>query len=673
MPMTPFELTLQSELDVERQRFANQWLFPWHGMTYQGGVTDVDDFRGGRIHCSGFKFGAQQQQIFWQAIGRYLNQKVHETFKRWDEATRGYPSKLRNSSLDGTSDCLHRFAATIIRHATDTDRRLRGQGFPNKVDPFDATRYHSGADAEIERLKTGHLALMPEERSPEKVARESTSPPKPIIFISYAHADEPEQPAEGEVKWLSFVTGYLRPAVKHGAVEIWIDRLMRGGDNVDPEIERKLRACDIFVLLVSPHSLSSDYIIDKEIAIIRERQANCEDVHFYPLLLTPTPNIALDIVRDKNLRPRDGKSLFEYSVNDRYRHMSDAADEIAEIAGEIAARKDVPPPLAPSPSLLPTSPALVLSSPRVATDAEPPLAPLPAPTAPSLHRSPVSAQSEPEPQPSPSRRAGRRRTPKPMINDRESLELWLWRQSRRVAVVIGVRAALRVLPQAVLPLRQPRSAKNLSEFLTLTAAIFRATALTRVAGKYPSRAKELDNFAANRAAAAAFAAARAAAEADVRAADAEAFASSANAAGAAFAAVRSARASGADTDAVQDAASAVFASARAATHDIWDVIHADIGEVRKVNAAVLMDLPLWLPDVPDWTREAWAILRSNLPRDQDWDVWIDWYEDRLRGGSRGECYEFVFASVPRDVWDNSPAAANAWIKEHLPLSPAATR
>src|SRR5271165_5132594 len=38
---------------------------------------------------------------------------------------------------------------------------------------------------------------------------------KPLIVISYAHTDEPEPPAEGEVKWLSFVTGYLRPAIKH--------------------------------------------------------------------------------------------------------------------------------------------------------------------------------------------------------------------------------------------------------------------------------------------------------------------------------------------------------------------------------------------------------------------------------------------------------------------------
>ncbi len=53
----------------------------------------------------------------------------------------------------------------------------------------------------------------------------SMPPYKPIIFISYAHADEPEKPAEGQIKWLSFVTGYLRPAVKHGAVEIWFDSL----------------------------------------------------------------------------------------------------------------------------------------------------------------------------------------------------------------------------------------------------------------------------------------------------------------------------------------------------------------------------------------------------------------------------------------------------------------
>jgi hypothetical protein len=73
-------------------------------------------------------------------------------------------------------------------------------------------------------------------------------------------------------------------------------------------------------------------VVDKEIAIIRQRQAKGEAVHFYPLVLTPTPKIALDLVRDMNLRPRDGKPLSDFSINERYRHMSDAADEVAAIA-----------------------------------------------------------------------------------------------------------------------------------------------------------------------------------------------------------------------------------------------------------------------------------------------------------------------------------------------------
>ena len=36
-----------------------------------------DDFRGGRIDFAGIKFGHQQQEIFWQAVDRYLNRTIH--------------------------------------------------------------------------------------------------------------------------------------------------------------------------------------------------------------------------------------------------------------------------------------------------------------------------------------------------------------------------------------------------------------------------------------------------------------------------------------------------------------------------------------------------------------------------------------------------------------------
>jgi hypothetical protein len=145
---------------------------------------------------------------------------------------------------------------------------------------------------------------------------------KPIIFISYSHRDEPENPKEGEVSWLSFVRTFLQPAVKHGIFDLWVDRNMPGSADWEPEIEEKLQACDVFVLLVSAHSLASDYIVDKEIRIVRERQARGESVHFYPLVLTPTPKAGLEKVKDKNLRPRDGKPFSGYSAHDRAQHMS---------------------------------------------------------------------------------------------------------------------------------------------------------------------------------------------------------------------------------------------------------------------------------------------------------------------------------------------------------------
>jgi hypothetical protein len=111
-------------------------LFKWHGMSYAGGHTDVEDFRGGRIHYSGIKFGHQQQTVYWQAIDRYLRQKTHAVFKQWDAETQMYPLVTRRKSIDGVERALGRFVARILLDAVETDRRLRGGGYPQNVAPF---------------------------------------------------------------------------------------------------------------------------------------------------------------------------------------------------------------------------------------------------------------------------------------------------------------------------------------------------------------------------------------------------------------------------------------------------------------------------------------------------------------------------------------------------------
>jgi TIR domain-containing protein len=173
---------------------------------------------------------------------------------------------------------------------------------------------------------------------------------KPVIFISYSHKDEPEHPRDGEIQWLSFVRTFLQPAIKHGIFELFVDEHLSGGADLRPEIERKLRACDVFIPLISANSTASDYIVDTEIRITRERIANGEDVCFYPVILTPTPKIALDKFKDKVIRPDDAKPLSSSPYNERIQKMTEIADEIATIAGEIAGRKPEPPKRGPQPS-----------------------------------------------------------------------------------------------------------------------------------------------------------------------------------------------------------------------------------------------------------------------------------------------------------------------------------
>ena len=74
---------------------------------------------------------------------------------------------------------------------------------------------------------------------------------------------------------------------------------------------------------------------------------------------------------------------------------------------------------------------------------------------------------------------------------------------------------------------------------------------------------------------------------------------------------------------------------------------------------------LWRHRVPRWASGAWGRLKASLPKGEEWDIWVEWYEERLRGGSRGEFYEIAFTQAPPEVWDKGPAATNEWIKNCL--------
>jgi hypothetical protein len=267
------------------------------------------------------------------------------------------------------------------------------------------------------------------------------------------------------------------------------------------------------------------------------------------------------------------------------------------------------------------------------------------------------------------------------FGDRDALEKWLKTQPREVSVIVAARAALRVLPLAATKLPAKKDAER---FASLISALFRAGSLTRFAAKYPTRALELratfflasDTFvgviddgptlAAKAAMNAAAVAAQALSHAQFaargyvidRAADFE----RTNFARAAVSSV--------DGSVARTAADAALAAAIAvlAPYLVWASLSSDVHFLDAGGAVVVLaDCPLWASGNPQDVDELWAKLKAALPPGEDWEVWTRWYDERLAGQlSRGEAYELVFATVPEEVWDKGPAAANRWIKEHLP-------
>ena len=279
-------------------------------------------------------------------------------------------------------------------------------------------------------------------------------------------------------------------------------------------------------------------------------------------------------------------------------------------------------------------------------------------------------------------RAGNRTETQPEIGDPRPLDDLLQGLRPEAVAAIAARTALRVAPLLSRDARQAASAEGLSALPALRHAVFRASALARVAAKYPATANRLNATALAAAARAAAAPAAAAARGFLCWGAPIAAAALAAAAEAAEAAATPALA---PPPAAADAASP-FAIPLAepggpsfldvyATAD-WAVRNAarfDATAARRLGAHRLTDLPLWPEGPADWTEADWRGLKLALARDQGWDVWIDWYEDRLRGGTRGEAHELAFVRAPLEVWDEGPAAANAWIKENLPRKSSDSR
>ncbi|MBZ9808319.1 TIR domain-containing protein [Mesorhizobium sp. ESP-6-2] len=120
----------------------------------------------------------------------------------------------------------------------------------------------------------------------------------PTVFISYSHADE----------WLKdeLIT-HLSALKRNGMINVWHDRLIPPGGMLNESIDAQVNSADVFLFLISPSFLSSDYCFHKEYEIAKGRHKSGE-AEIVPVVIREC-DWDVGGLRDYRGLPRDGVAV----------------------------------------------------------------------------------------------------------------------------------------------------------------------------------------------------------------------------------------------------------------------------------------------------------------------------------------------------------------------------
>ncbi|MDD4964304.1 MAG: COR domain-containing protein [Gallionella sp.] len=222
--------------------------------------------------------------------------------------------------------------------------------------------------------------------------------------------------------------------------------------------------------------------------------------------------------------------------------------------------------------------------------------------------------------------------------------------SRELCAAFAVRSAMRVLPllaiqkRSWLPFQQRKifwlwAEQDQAKHLKAVLGAYSATVAFSVSGLYISDTATSD---ANAAADAAYAYAYAAA-----------------------AAAAASSATDVEADAAAQAAYAAYASSAVASTDValFQEIQLDLSALASKDATALLQSPLWSTTVPESWQKLWRNFQADaLSLNAGFEVWLDWYEDRLQGKPIDLALLEMWNAVPKEIEAQGIAAVNAYLK-----------
>ena len=105
-------------------------------------------------------------------------------------------------------------------------------------------------------------------------------------------------------------------------------------------------------------------------------------------------------------------------------------------------------------------------------------------------------------------------------------------------------------------------------------------------------------------------------------------------------------------------------------YDFWKAVE---GDARFLEASTVQEGPtaapvdglqkmsLWLDGIPVWASRQWALFKDDLPDEEGWNVWVDWYEARWAGRPGDAGLELARVTIGEEDWEKGPAHVNAMI------------
>lgn len=122
-------------------------------------------------------------------------------------------------------------------------------------------------------------------------------------FVSYSHKD-----IEAHARLIVHLSNLTRDRL----LEAWYDREILAGDVLDNEIDQELEAADLFLLMVSPDFIASNYCVEREMQRALERH-DAGEARVVPIIVEPCDWAAMPQLRRLKAVPTDGTPISDWA------------------------------------------------------------------------------------------------------------------------------------------------------------------------------------------------------------------------------------------------------------------------------------------------------------------------------------------------------------------------